>query len=991
MEMMCQTCYVSTKVGGKFTFQSDVTVYVKPKGPPAVKPERDLSLDLDLIRTVDCIDAPAALIYFDGQIFHANTAMQGLGANKGQPFWQMVHENIQHSLKTQLERGTLDLSVSQRFAMKTPGVDMTLAKINYGDGKATIFLCTVVEANGAAHDSDHWQTLVDQLPNGAWHLDLVTSTRHLSDEWRSIRGLKSGDFSRNTEENWRRHVHPEDIKIVNETRKTILAAQKETIAFSYREQHVRGHWVWIHCTARIIYHRVDKTPLYLLGTELDISKNKKDAARLEDLSALEQRWKISLESAGQGLWDHNIENGTSYCSDAWYHIRGLDPETSEIPVGEDWFTNMHPDDRDWVRQKVAASDAGETDQIAYEYRERHEDGHWIWVLSRGRIVKRGPEGQPLRVIGNDTDVTDIKQRAEEFSSLSKSLELAVSVAGIGAWEFDIETQETNWDRKMYEIFDLDPERMHRKTNIWEEQIHPEDRARSIEESQRSLKNGDDFELDYRIILTDGTVRHIRSRAAHYKHNNGRRKLMGVCWDITQDIEAAARLEAANELANRQNKALEAARAEMEYNASHDALTGLANRRKLDEVCKNLPDDARPAVLHIDLDRFKQINDTLGHAAGDQILTHAAKILSDNAPKDSLVARVGGDEFVILIYSSPPNADLENLAMRIITASEAPYVFDGAECRFGMSVGIATNRMSNEVGSTLFANADLALYLAKNEGRGRCRFYKTDLSVAVQSKKQLGDELLAALERDEFFCLYQPQFNAQTLQLSGVEALVRWRHPSGEIRFPDQFLPTAEEVGVVNRIDRLMLLTAIEHMQNWADEGLDTPRVSVNVSAQRLTDSQLIADLDLIDQSPGQFAFELLESVFLDTQNTQLAENLSLIRAKGVEIEIDDFGTGHASIVGLLHLKPTRLKIDRQLIQPIDSSDQQRQLVESILHIGRLQNIAVVAEGVETLAHIEILQELGCDYLQGFGLAAPMYVDKLTELLRISQKEARAAG
>ena len=729
--------------------------------------------------------------------------------------------------------------------------------------------------------------------------------------------------------------------------------------------------------------RAGNAPMTFLG--LAVAKiEPSDMSNASTVAALEERWQIAIETTGQGLWDHDFETGKSHCSASWYQIRGLEPVLSARVSTQSWLRKIHPDDQNNIKEKTEAISAGKIDTIDYEYRERHAEGHWTWILARGRVVKRSPESRVLRIIGCDTDVTKLKERAEEFGSLSKSLDLAVSVAGIGVWEFDLKTSETKWDREMYAMYGIDPFTPRNRDNIWQRHIHDDDRDKATRLSEHCLRTGEDFSLDYRIIRQDGAIRHIRSKASFHEDSTGRRKLIGVNWDVTSDYEFSERLKEANRLAQSQNAALEAARAAMEFSALHDALTGLANRRKLDEFLQACPDDASPAVLHIDLDRFKQINDTLGHAAGDQVLIHAANILSSEAPDDALVARVGGDEFVVFITHAPSNDVLEELANRIIDTSLTPYIFEESECRFGMSVGIATVASSSSTGSALFANADLALYLAKNEGRGRCRFYTADLKVAAQVKKQCADEILAGLEKGEFFCVYQPQFDAKTLDLSGVEALVRWRHPSGEVWAPSQFLPTADELDVVNQIDRIVLLQAVQDTQMWHQNGLHVPRMSVNVSARRLTDPLLAGDLEILDQMPGKFTFELLESVFLDTQNDQLAANLERIRDRGIDIEIDDFGTGHASIVGLLNLKPTRLKIDRQLIQPVVTSEQQRSLVQAIVQIGKLQGIAVVAEGVETAAHIDVLQSLGCDFLQGFGLASPTPADQIGSLLTIAQ-------
>jgi diguanylate cyclase (GGDEF)-like protein len=389
-----------------------------------------------------------------------------------------------------------------------------------------------------------------------------------------------------------------------------------------------------------------------------------------------------------------------------------------------------------------------------------------------------------------------------------------------------------------------------------------------------------------------------------------------------------------------------------------------------------------ALLHIDLDRFKHINDTLGHAAGDAMLVHAAEILKKNTRSDDFVARIGGDEFVIATTSATDEKQLTSLAGRIIEQMRQPVPYDGHECRFGVSIGIAiAGAADSDYGERLLIDADIALYRAKSNGRNRYEFFSDQLKAEIIRNKRVADDILNGLERQEFLPHFQPQFDAKTLEIVGVEALARWEHPTEGILTPDIFLKTADELNVVPLIDRTILEQTLWHATRWKAAGLSIPKMSVNVSAGRLHDAELMETLDGLAIEPGTLSFELLESIFLDDENETIASNFEQLRAMGIDIEIDDFGTGYASIVSLIHLRPTRLKIDRQLVTPITHSDGQRRLVASIIDIGQSLGIKVVAEGVETMEHASILRDLGCDALQGYAFAAPMSSDKLMEFVR----------
>ena len=435
------------------------------------------------------------------------------------------------------------------------------------------------------------------------------------------------------------------------------------------------------------------------------------------------------------------------------------------------------------------------------------------------------------------------------------------------------------------------------------------------------------------------------------------------------------------LSEARNAELEAAKARIEYNALHDSLTGLPNRRYLDEILASHAErfeteGQRAGLLHIDLDRFKQINDTLGHAAGDAMLVHAARVLKSNLRAGDFVARVGGDEFVVVCPTSQAdqgswNDRLAALADRIIEQMHQPVMYEGHECRFGVSIGIASDMDAVADPKRLLVNADMALYRAKNRGRNRYQFFNEALQSEVVSSKRIADDILNGIERNEFVPYYQPQFDADTLAIVGVEALARWNHPTEGVLAPAAFMKVAEELNVVGIIDRLILEQTLKNFNQWSAAGLGVPKVSVNVSARRLHDEELISGLRDLRIRPGTVSFELVESIFLDENDELVTWNVEQIKNLGIDVEIDDFGTGYASIVSLLKLKPRRLKIDRQLIIPVVRSPAQRQLVGSIIEIGKSLGIEVLAEGVETMEHARVLKSLGCHALQGFAFARAM--------------------
>lgn len=614
----------------------------------------------------------------------------------------------------------------------------------------------------------------------------------------------------------------------------------------------------------------------------------------------------------------------------------------------------------------------------------------VWLLralmAGAGIVVIGPILIAGRLIGErQLHLSALRARETELKRLSRRLALALDTSRVGVWEFNIVTGELVWDDRMNELYGTPIDGGKRDYSHWRAVLHPEDRERAEREFAAAITSRGRYQSEFRVLPGDGAVRHVRAIGGVFEGEDDDSKILGVNWDVSADVALNEDLKRAKSLTEARNAELEAAKARIEHNALHDSLTGLPNRRYLDETLQReaercTANNENLALLHIDLDRFKQINDTLGHAAGDAMLVHASKVLLGNVRRSDFVARVGGDEFVVLCGLEGGQERLSGLADRIIAQMRQPVAYQGHECRFGVSVGIASEKPGAVDARRLLVNADIALYRAKRRGRNRYEFFTEALQAEVVNTKRIADDILSGLERDEFRPFFQPQFDARTFDVVGVEALARWQHPVDGLLPPAVFINIAEELSVVSMIDRMILEKTLKEFEGWRAAGLKVPKVSVNVSARRLQDETLIKGLRGLDIVPGTVSFELVESIFLDKTEDIVLWNIDQLKDLGIDIEIDDFGTGYASIVSLLKLKPRRLKIDRQLVMPIVSSQSQRHLVASIIDIGRSLGIKVVGEGVETMEHARVLREIGCDYLQGYALSQPLSGEDLPGFL-----------
>ncbi|MGC3940091.1 EAL domain-containing protein [Roseobacter sp. EG26] len=420
-------------------------------------------------------------------------------------------------------------------------------------------------------------------------------------------------------------------------------------------------------------------------------------------------------------------------------------------------------------------------------------------------------------------------------------------------------------------------------------------------------------------------------------------------------------------------------------ANEDALTGLSNRRHFEVELKTWIENLKMhqtefAVLYIDLDRFKFVNDTLGHDAGDRLLVSVADMLRELTSKSDLVARLGGDEFVILKPLAKSALNISSLADEIVQRMQAPFTCEGKSTACSASVGVAIAKTKMEDPDQIVADADAALYHAKSQGKGRWSFFTEEMHANAIATKQLASDLLLACERREFVPYFQPLIDAQTGRIACAEMLVRWAHPTKGILAPAAFLDTAANMGILKRVDEIIFDSLNGALFHLDESGVDLPRVAVNVSAARLADPTFIHDIKSSGIDPQRLTVEILESVYLDRMGDVVRWTIDELDELGVTIALDDFGTGHASVRGLLEIRPAILKIDRHFIQPIVADAAARPLVASIVGIGKSLGMRVVAEGVESEEHARLVSEMGCDYLQGFYFGKPMSEDDLRDRL-----------
>jgi diguanylate cyclase (GGDEF)-like protein/PAS domain S-box-containing protein len=428
---------------------------------------------------------------------------------------------------------------------------------------------------------------------------------------------------------------------------------------------------------------------------------------------------------------------------------------------------------------------------------------------------------------------------------------------------------------------------------------------------------------------------------------------------------------------------------IQFLANHDALTALPNRAMFSEVLNLAIQNARRynrnfAVLFIDLDRFKNINDTLGHDAGDKLLQEMGTRLTHTVRASDVVARLGGDEFVVLVQEVAEPKQVAAVARKILSALVEPMSIQGQECRVTASIGICTYPSEGHNEQSLMKNADIAMYRAKEDGKNNYKFYSEEINIHTFERMALETSLRRGLERNEFFLHYQAKLDLHTRRITGVEALVRWQHPDLGVVPPVQFIPLAEETGLIVPIGKWVLNTACAQNVAWQRDGLPPLSMAVNLSARQFNHEDLVKDIaDALKNSgmkPELLELELTESMVI--QNPERAGKvLAEIKKMGVRLAIDDFGVGYSSLTHLKRFPIDTLKVDRSFIHDLPQDPEDKAICQAIIAMGKSLNLTVVAEGVETLEQQTFLHDNNCDEMQGFFFSKPIPSDQFAALLR----------
>ncbi len=573
-------------------------------------------------------------------------------------------------------------------------------------------------------------------------------------------------------------------------------------------------------------------------------------------------------------------------------------------------------------------------------------------------------------IKNDSPEIALKKLKARESVLSEFEE----IAGLGSWEINLQTKEAIWSKQSYKIYGL-AYSTDTKLDTFFSMILPQYLPKAKELLSEAIKTGKVHKFICQIKRSDGEIRDllINGRVI-YDEDNTPLKLLGTTQDITE-------ISAIKEDYKKQTKILE-------YQAYHDSLTALPNRALFQDRLKQSIVSAKRnnqmfALLFIDLDQFKKINDSLGHHVGDEVLIESAKRFKKILREEDTLSRLGGDEFTIILKDIKQVKGAATVAQKLINTLKKPIVTKHHTLHISASVGISIYPENATTAEDLLKFSDTAMYKAKDEGRNNFQFYSTEMTKEAFSRVVMENSLRVAIKEKQFKVYFQPQYNAQTDTIIGMEALVRWIHPHAGIISPSDFIPLAEENGLIIDIDKIVMQQAMQEFGKWYKQGLNPGKLALNLSMKQLNENTFITDL-LQTIQENNFDISWLELEVTEGQVMKNPEHsikkLNRLNNMGISIAIDDFGTGYSSLSYLKKLPVNKLKIDRSFIEDIPDDEDDIAITKAIIAIAKSLHLSIIAEGVETQEQKEFMLANNCKKIQGYYYSQPLDRDNMQKLL-----------
>ncbi len=723
--------------------------------------------------------------------------------------------------------------------------------------------------------------------------------------------------------------------------------------------------------------------------------------RITELYKSEERFSLAMRGTNDGLWDWNLETNEVYYSPRWKSMLGYGEEELDSTINT-WARLVHPNDKDRVLEKVQDYLAGRADSFEVEMRMHHKDGRQIFVLSRGFLVTRESDGKPAGLVGTHVDITQ-RKKAEVFNDKNAEIleMIAIGRPASGIYDAIALMYEGRHPGMRCSMLELHGKKLLHGgapslPKAYSNAVHGMEYGPSVGSCGTSTYTGkrvvvENIETDPKwekfkhIALPHG----MRCCWSEPIKNSCGKVLGAFCMyynypalpndEESNDLKSAARLAGIVMERDQAQKRIRTL-------AYTDELTGLASRTYFYKHLQGLIKTSarhhhRFGLLYIDLDNFKDVNDSLGHDAGDLLLETIARRLENTCRDIDFVARLSGDEFCILAKEID-DGYATNVARRCLDAISQPIEIATRKLIPSCSIGIARYPDDGDDLAILVKAADTSLYAAKKNGKHQYAFYEPELTRKAEYRFQVEQCLREAIEKQQLSLVYQPQVNVNTGKIIGVEALSRWHHPLlGQVS-PVDFIATAERIGMIKPLTEWVLSTACSQAVAWKKEGFSGLRMSVNISPSHFLDKEIVPlikrTLDETGMAQAELELEVTESVVqTDKRNLSIFQDL---KSLGVLLAIDDFGTGYSSFASLKHLKVDCLKIDKYFVDDMLVDKKSLLLIGSMIEMGHKLGYGIIVEGVEASNQLNTLKSLGCGAAQGYLFSKPVNANAISKLL-----------
>jgi len=709
---------------------------------------------------------------------------------------------------------------------------------------------------------------------------------------------------------------------------------------------------------------------------------------LKDISSeySESLVKLLSKNLPDMLWVKDIEGNYLYANEAICNGLLMAKDTNE-PIGKNdvFFATRerekHKDNPTWHTFGELCFNS-DLEVIAKNKPMRFEEYGNVKGKMMYLEVNKAPfyddDGKIIGTVGSGRDVTDYKLTQIALEEETHKLNESQRIGNIGTWEIDLITGLATWSDTLYRIYGEDKETYTPSVKALAKFLSYEDNKNIRNSVKKCIRNHSIEEMPCTVNRRDGKVVHLLTRSEAIYNDEGKAiKLLGSSMDVTAEVELKNVLKKQKE--------------NFEYQANHDILTKLPNRvlfldRLKQSIYSAKRSNKKIAVLFIDLDHFKEINDSLGHDIGDGVLIGIANRMKNKLRDSDTIARLGGDEFCVILNNINEISDIAKIIEEGMRVVEEPILMNEHVLHIGMSVGVSMYPEDGQNEIELLKNADAAMYKAKANGRNTYWFYDESMTKDATKYLILETAMRKGLKNNEFLPYFQPQVDMETNSLVGMELLVRWQHPEKGLISPSEFIPIAQKTGLIVDLDRYLLDKSLALLSSWKKAGLKTVKLSINLVAKNLEDSSFCDVLiDIIkkhDCDVSDLELEVTEGSIMKNPESAIVK-LNNLKNLGLSIAIDDFGTGYSSLSYLKKFPISKLKIDRSFVMDIPKDEDDKGIVKTIIGLCEILKIDVIAEGVETKEQTCFLLENGCKQAQGFLYSKPLSAQDMFEYLKAS--------